>query len=164
MISRIEKWDINKYENEGEEDIEMNDYSQNKANKNSIKRNTKKDENQSPITENLNQKYNFRKGEINYSDIVFNKDKKKLRFNMMVYFKSPGDYNAIRYFSCGNYNKKSKKGPLNKICEGKIKIDLTKETAEITKLHTNECLKKSFGQITIMPSLNEEITKIENIL
>ena len=46
----------------------------------------------------------------------------------------------------------------------KNKIDLTKETVEITKLHTNECLEKSFEQITIMPSLNEEITKIEDIL
>ena len=121
MISRIEKWDINKYENEDEEDIEMNYYSQNKANKNSIKRNSKKDVNRSSITENLNEKNNFRMGEINYTDIVFNKDKKKLRFNKMTYFKSPGDYNAIRYFSCGNYNKKSKKDQLNKICEGKIK-------------------------------------------
>lgn len=39
-----------------------------------------------------------------------------------------------------------------------------KEKAEITNLHSNECLEKIFEQITIMPSLNEEITKREQIL
>ena len=83
---------------------------------------------------------------------------------MMTYFKSAGDYNNFRYFSCVNFNKKSKKNPLKKLCEGKMKIDLLKELAEITNLHTNECLEKTFGQITIMPSLHEEITKREQIL
>lgn len=51
MISHIEKCNINEYEKEGEEEIEMNDYSQNNGNKSCLKRNTKNDENKRPITE-----------------------------------------------------------------------------------------------------------------
>ena len=34
---------------------------------------------------------------------------------MMTYFKSADDYNNFRYFSCVNFNKKSKKDPLKKL-------------------------------------------------
>ena len=48
------------------------------------------------------------------------------------------------------------------MCEAKIKIDLLKETAQIIKLHSNECLENTFGQISIMTSLKIEITKSYN--
>ena len=70
----------------------------------------------------------------------------------------------MRYYSCENYNKNSKIESNKKLCDGKIIIDMVKETAFITKLHSNECLENSFGKITIMPSLNEEITKREQIM
>lgn len=36
---------------------------------------------------------------------------------------------------------------------------LKKWTSEITKFHPNECLENAFSQATIIPSLNEKITK-----
>lgn len=45
------------------------------------------------------------------------------------------------------------------MCEEKIKIDIFKEIAQITKLHSNECLENAFVQISIMSSLKIEITK-----
>ena len=82
----------------------------------------------------------------------------------MTYFKSAGDYNNNRYFSCENYNKKSKNNKSKKMCEAKIKIDIIKETAQFTKLHSNECLENTFGQLSIIPSLKKEITKRDHIM
>lgn len=41
---------------------------------------------------------------------------------------------------------------------------MVKETTFITKLHSNECLENTFGQITIMPSINEEVSKRDKIM
>lgn len=81
MISRLDKFDISKYEQEADEDIEMIEQIEKKESKsnNTIlnsKENT--EENQKQIEENLNEKYNFKIGDINNSEIEFSKDKKKL--------------------------------------------------------------------------------------
>ena len=60
----------------------------------------------------------------------------------MTLFKNAGNYISIRYFACQSYNKKSKKEKCKKLCNRKIKCDVLKESAEITKLQTNECLEK----------------------
>ena len=54
---------------------------------------------------------------------------------------------------------KNQKIKSKKMCEEKIKIDIFKEIAQITKLHSNECLENAFVQISIMSSLKIEITK-----
>ena len=164
MISHLDKIDINKYEKESEEDIEMMETKKINSKVLSCINQNRKDETQIIITKNLNEKYNFRLGEINFSDINFFKNKEKLIYNFLEYFKSHNDYDHIRYFSCENNNKKSKKELLKKWCEGKIKIDLLNETAKINKLHSNECLENSFGQVFIIPAINEEIIKRDQIM
>ena len=49
-----------------------------------------------------------------------------MEYKGKTYFKNEADYNNIRYFTCENYNKKSKTNKSKKICESKIKFDLNK--------------------------------------
>lgn len=50
------------------------------------------------------------------------------------------------------------------MCNAQIKIDLTKNTADLYELHSNECLERSFGKKTILPSINLEIKKRDDII
>ena len=43
-------------------------------------------------------------------------------YNKIEYFKSSLDYKDERYFTCINYNKKSKINIGKKMCNGKIKL------------------------------------------
>ena len=87
---------------------------------------------------NLNEKYEFEIGIINYNDIIFRKNKNKICYKKIDYFKSSKDYNNYRYFTFKNYNKKSKINRGIKMCNGKIKNNFIEKEAELTILHTNE--------------------------
>ena len=56
----------------------------------------------------------------------------------MPYFKSANNYNNFRYYTCENYNKKSKKNGEMKMCDGKIKVNLVDNSAD----HINGYLKE----------------------
>ena len=77
-----------------------------------------KDEEKNVI--NLNDKYGFKVGNIEYKDITFKNSNKKLIYNKTEYFKCSNDYNNKRYFTCANYNRKSKINSGEKICTSKI--------------------------------------------
>ena len=77
----------------------------------------------------------------------------------IVYFKSSNDYGDIRYFTCINYNKKSKRINMTKMYNSRIIINLVKKEAYISRLYSNECIEFMFGSNIIIPSINKEIKK-----
>lgn len=42
-----------------------------------------------------------------------------------------------------------------KICKAKLAVKLKQKEADITSLHTDECLERIFGTTTIMPSVKK---------
>ena len=50
------------------------------------------------------------------------------------------------------------------MCKGKIKLDINSKYDEIAQLHTKECLEYMFGKLTIMPSINKELKKQEDVM
>lgn len=84
MISLLDKFNISKYEQEAEEDIEMIEEKESYTNNTILKTKEKIEENQLLIEQNLNEKYNFKIEEINNSEIEFSKDKKKLEYKALT--------------------------------------------------------------------------------
>lgn len=116
------------------------------------------------IVINLNDKYGFKVGNINYNDITFKNSNKKLIYKKTEYFKCSNDYNNKRYFTCANYNRKSKVNSGEKMCNSKIIVYLTDKTALISILHSNECLEFIFGKNMILPSISKEIEKRNELM
>ena len=50
------------------------------------------------------------------------------------------------------------------MCNSKIKINFLKKEAFITQLHSKECLEFMFGINTVIPSINKEFSKREEII
>lgn len=84
MISHIDSLQINKYEHDSDEDLEIIEEILPNSQSTSKNNNKKLEQNQIPMTENLNEKYNFKIGEINYADIEFFKDKKKILYKSLT--------------------------------------------------------------------------------
>ena len=50
------------------------------------------------------------------------------------------------------------------MCNSRIQINLSKKEGYITRLHSNECLEYMFGINIIIPSINKEIKKREEVI
>ncbi len=130
-----------------------------------IKNNSEKSNDIISELENLNEKYKFIIGNINWNDIsISNIKSKKLIYHNIGYFKSAKNYKFFAYFTSDNKKKKSKKYPNKRMCYSHIKLDISKKEARLTQLHEDECLIKTFGTTTIIPSMNKIIKKRDDIM
>lgn len=164
IINQLEKKSINISSDE-EKDICLEVENKKKEENQNLNIKTENNDLTTSITENLNEKYKFYLGTINWNNIIIeNINSKKLTYNNIGYYKSATDYNNYAYFTCNNNKRYSKKLLNKKICYSHIKLNKIKKEAFLTKLHEEECLIKNFGNITIMPSINKIIKNRDDVL